>query len=63
LSMWRTSNIWERQSQIKIWFMRKLSGQNSGNTCYHSLQNLLPSRLYKNRKIITKKDKASPVLN
>jgi hypothetical protein len=39
------------------------SRQNSGNACYHSLQNILPSRLYKNIKGKTKKDIVSPVLN
>jgi hypothetical protein len=51
--MWQSSSIWKQQQQIKTAFTKKFKRRfNLGNTCYHSLQNLLSSCLLsKNKKI------------
>jgi hypothetical protein len=60
LKMCHSSNIWGRQREIKIRFRRRL---NSGNACYHSVQNLLSSRLLsENVKIRIRKTIILPVV-
>ena len=49
---WKGSNIWERPQRSKFHSGRNKNGLQSGNACYHSVQNLLrPSLLSKNIKM------------
>jgi len=43
---WRSSDIWERQLQIKL--LHKEIELNSGDACYSSVKNLLSSHLFSN---------------
>ena len=64
LKVRNSSNIWEQPERKKILFRKKLKSRlQSGNACYHSVQNILSSRLLsKNIKIKTHRTVVLPVV-